>query len=103
MKRTTIITLSLVALFATTSCGSKSRSHTNHVEDIEEDEWYYDGDSYGGDEVYICTGGISKRYHFDEYCRGLERCKGEIKMVDVEFAEEKGRTPCRICCDDYDE
>ena len=100
MKRTIIITLSLVALFATTSCGGRNDSSINGIADIEQNEWEYDDDSYGGDEVYVCTGGSSKRYHCDEYCTGLDRCKGEIKSVSVEYAEDKGRTPCKKCFGD---
>lgn len=47
--------------------------------------------------VYICTGGSSKRYHCDRDCKGLSRCSGEIEEVSEEEAEDMGRTPCKIC------
>ena len=47
--------------------------------------------------VYICTGGSSKRYHRGRDCKGLSRCSGEIEEVTEEEAEDMGRTPCKIC------
>lgn len=47
--------------------------------------------------VYICTGGSSKRYHKTDRCKGLDNCKGTIKKVTLAYAEDKGRTPCKIC------
>lgn len=49
------------------------------------------------DEVYICTGGSSKRYHYDPDCRGLSRCTGDIEAISISEAEDIGRTPCRLC------
>lgn len=46
---------------------------------------------------FICTGGYSKRYHCDEFCRGLDSCKGELDLVSEEEAEEEDRTPCQLC------
>ncbi len=47
--------------------------------------------------VYICTGGTSKRYHCYRHCKGLTNCTGEIEKVSEEEAEDMGRTPCKIC------
>ena len=47
--------------------------------------------------VYICTGGSSERYHASDDCRGLCRCKGDIKGITVAEAQDMGRTPCKIC------
>lgn len=47
--------------------------------------------------VYICTGGSSERYHASDDCRGLCRCKGDIKGVTMAEAQDMGRTPCKIC------
>lgn len=46
---------------------------------------------------FICTGGYSKRYHCDEFCKGLDNCQGELALVSEEEAEDEGRTPCQIC------
>lgn len=56
-----------------------------------------DPDRYDGEEVYVCTGGSSKKYHSSAYCKGLRSCGGNIEKVYLEFAEEKGRTPCKMC------
>jgi len=48
-------------------------------------------------EVYICTGRYAKAYHFDPNCKGLNRCKAEIKVVALFEALVEGRTPCRYC------
>lgn len=47
--------------------------------------------------VYICTGGSSERYHASDDCRGLCRCKGDIKGITMAEAQDMGRTPCKIC------
>lgn len=49
--------------------------------------------------VYICTGGSSERYHASDDCRGLSRCKGDIKGITIAEAQDMGRTPCKICCE----
>ena len=64
-------------------------------------------DSYGmsdtsqqtsaGGTVYICTGPMSKRYHCDRYCRGLNSCSKEVIAVSLEKAKKMGRTPCGWC------
>lgn len=49
-------------------------------------------------QVYICTGGSSKRYHKHNYCKGLDNCKGTVKKVSLSYAEDTlKRTPCKIC------
>lgn len=49
------------------------------------------------DEVYVCTGKYSKRFHSDEDCRGLQSCRGEIITMSIEEAEDYGLTPCGYC------
>lgn len=96
MKHTPlIIIIPLLMLFA--SCGGKANTSMHGIADIEQDEWAYDQDAYGGEDVYVCTGGSSKKYHRTPDCRFLENCGKEIRMIDQRFAEEKGRTPCKRC------
>ena len=92
-----ILVITIPLLFALTSCNGKANTAAYDIADIEQDEWSYDEDSYGGDIVYVCTGGYSKRYHSTPDCRYLDNCKGEVREVDQQFAEEKGRTPCKAC------
>lgn len=80
------------------SCGGKADTFLFGLADIQHDEWAYDPDAYGGDEVYVCTGNSSKKYHSTPECRFLENCKSEVRKVDQHFAEDKGRTPCKNCC-----
>lgn len=49
------------------------------------------------DNVYICTGTKSKRYHKTEDCIGLSKCSRSIEEISIEEAEELGRTPCGYC------
>lgn len=49
------------------------------------------------DNVYICTGGSSARYHESSHCRGLSNCRGEVERIKLIEAQDMGRTPCRIC------
>ena len=94
MRKTLTILLVLVGLFVT-ACDGKQSIHG--IADTEQDEWVHDGDSFVGEEVYVCTGGSSKKYHRTPHCKGLENCKSDIKKVDQQFAEQKGRTPCKKC------
>lgn len=52
----------------------------------------------GVSKVYICTGGKSQCYHYTPKCSGLSRCSGEIKEITLEKAQEIGRRPCKMCC-----
>lgn len=47
--------------------------------------------------VYICTGGSSKKYHSTPDCRGLNNCQGSIRQISLQKAKEMGRTACKIC------
>ncbi len=49
------------------------------------------------EEVYICTGPSSKRYHKTSDCMGLNSCSADIRCVTIGYAEELGRTPCKRC------
>lgn len=56
-----------------------------------------DQSSHQSKTVYVCTVTYAKSYHAKKNCRGLGNCKGEIKSVTKEKAEEDGRKPCKIC------
>ncbi len=45
-------------------------------------------------KVYICNGPKSKRYHYDEDCRGLKKCSTKTYPISLEEAKEEGRTLC---------
>ena len=47
--------------------------------------------------VYICTGPKSKRYHKTSECKGLDNCSKDVKKVTLSYAQDIGRTPCKIC------
>ncbi len=87
----------LVLLFAIILMASCSSSSKKSV-DVESEKKESVVKSAGySDNVYICTGGSSKRYHCDPDCKGLSRCSGEIEEISEEEAEDMGRTPCKIC------
>ena len=48
-------------------------------------------------DVYICTGPRSKVYHKTDNCKGLRRCSGTVKKVDLSYAEKIGRRKCKMC------
>ena len=76
------------------SCSSSSKKYA----DVETEKKESAVKSAGfSDNVYICTGGSSKRYHCDPDCKGLSRCSGEIEEISEEEAEDMCRTPCKIC------
>lgn len=84
----------LFAIILTASCSSSSKKSV----DVEPEKKESVAKSAGSsDNVYICTGGSSRRYHCDPDCKGLSRCSGEIEEISEEEAEDMGRTPCKIC------
>ncbi|MEW7279041.1 hypothetical protein ABW636_10645 [Aquimarina sp. 2201CG1-2-11] len=44
--------------------------------------------------VYICKGPKSKKYHYDENCRGLSKCSTDISEVSLKDAKKEERTLC---------
>lgn len=48
-------------------------------------------------DVYICTGGQSKRYHSTDECIGLSKCSRDIKKISIDEAKDLKRTPCGYC------
>lgn len=76
------------------SCGDKKESpkeeRTVESRDTKSNPTHYD-------EVYVCGGRYAKRYHNDEYCKGLQNCKGGIEIMTIEEAEALGKTPCGYC------
>lgn len=49
------------------------------------------------DEVFVCPGSSSKRYHLDEDCKGLRNCSLEVVVLTEGEAIESGKTQCRLC------
>ena len=45
-------------------------------------------------DVYICNGKYSKKYHLKEDCRGLNNCSTKVEKVTLKDAKDKGRTLC---------
>lgn len=45
-------------------------------------------------KVYICNSKGGKHYHHTKNCRGLSRCKAEIKEVTEKEATDSGKTLC---------
>ena len=54
-------------------------------------------DLFDSGGVYICTGSGAYAYHNSSSCRGLNNCRGEIKVVSVSKANSMNRKPCDIC------
>lgn len=48
--------------------------------------------------VCICTSAKSIAYHKDPNCKSLESCDGEVEVLLINQARERGRKPCAICC-----
>ena len=87
-------TLLFVSIILMASCSSSSKKSADVEPEKKESAVK---SAYSGGNVFICTGGSSKRYHCDRDCKGLSRCSGEIEEVSEEEAENMGRTPCKIC------
>ena len=93
MKRLIIMFVLSLSLLPLVSCKGKSMDYGTYGFASVGD----DPDRYDGDEVYVCTGGSSKRYHRNKHCKGLRSCGGTVERVYQTYAEEKGRTPCKMC------
>ena len=86
--------LLFVSIILMASCSGSSKKSA----DVEPEKKGSSVRSAGSsDNVFICTGESSERYHCDRDCRGLSRCSGEIEEVSEGEAEDMGRTPCKIC------
>lgn len=49
-------------------------------------------------KVFICTGGHAYAYHNNRRCKGLNRCKAEIRYVSLAKAKATGRKKrCGYC------
>lgn len=84
----------LLAIIMMASCSSSSKKSA----DVEpEKKGAFVKSAVSSDNVFVCTGSSSKRYHCNRECRGLSRCSGEIEEVSEEEAEDMSRTPCKIC------
>jgi len=47
-------------------------------------------------DVYICKGPSSERYHYNSKCQGLRNCSTDIFKVSKEEAMKNGRTLCGL-------
>lgn len=51
------------------------------------------------EQVYICNGSSSTKYHATQTCPGLGRCNGSIEKLPLKTARSMGRSACAKCCD----
>ena len=47
-------------------------------------------------EVYICKGPSSKKYHLTPECRGLSNCSTKTYKVELPKAKKMGRSLCGL-------
>jgi hypothetical protein len=51
--------------------------------------------TFATDEVYVCNGPKSEKYHYSKTCRGLRNCSTDIEKVSLKKAtQELKRTLC---------
>ena len=50
----------------------------------------------GDNEVYICKGPSSKKYHLTPECKGLSNCSTKTYKVELSKARKMGRTLCGL-------
>ena len=65
----------------TVACGGNSDKKTN------------------SETVYVCMGSNATRYHKTDECPSLGNCKGGVKAISIEKAQDMGRAPCLRCYD----
>jgi hypothetical protein len=44
--------------------------------------------------VYVCDSSDTEVYHLEESCRGLKKCKGELKKITLDRAKSLKRRLC---------
>lgn len=49
------------------------------------------------DDVYVCTGEYSKKFHKSIHCEGLENCSGSIEKITAYEAHDCWYSPCGYC------
>ncbi len=86
------ISILLCLVLFSCSGGKKKGTHRNKSVSA-----FYVAGKELSDDVYVCTGPYSKRYHCDRYCKGLENCSEDVEVLSVTEAEDLGRTPCHWC------
>jgi hypothetical protein len=45
-------------------------------------------------KVYICGSTGAKKYHYNEFCRGLNACKDQTVKISLKQAQENGLSLC---------
>lgn len=86
-----------LAIFGSIFGGKKTKDPVRHAPTYYSSPAERNINTDGEGEVYICTGGSSRRYHRTPYCCGLNNCRDEIIDVTIEEAEDEGKTPCQRC------
>ena len=103
MKRQALLRLGLIfiALFLACSCGrqneaSEEVSRASFAASIPEPQKTTTAEISPavGEVVFICKSAGAKKYHFDEDCHGLKRCKHEIEKTTRKAAEGMGLGLC---------
>jgi hypothetical protein len=49
------------------------------------------------ENIFLCEGEFSEKYHNNSNCRGLNNCSTELTNTSIENAISQGRTQCDIC------
>ena len=49
------------------------------------------------ENIFLCEGEFSEKYHNNSNCRGLNNCSTELTNTNIENAISQGRTQCDIC------
>lgn len=69
-------------------CHNESDEYSRNSKQNQSDNSY---------DVYVCTSSSATKYH-RKNCSALSRCGGEIEVMDPEYAEDLGYSPCGLCC-----
>lgn len=79
----------LLVFLVVCSCGQTEKD--------DQESYSYSYAAHKKECVYVCSGQKARRYHLDSDCKGLSKCSGRILEMTVEEAQDKGKTPCRLC------
>ncbi len=89
VKHLTISILLLLLLLA--HCGSDNNRKNNNSGNMS-------NSSSISENVWICNGKTSKKYHSNSNCQGLRNCTHDLIEVSGKEAEEEySRRPCKLC------
>ena len=79
------------------SCGADEPTQNLTDEGGRMPSYIYSPSTTQIENIFLCEGEFSEKYHNNSNCRGLNNCSTELTNTSIENAITQGRTQCDIC------